>query len=118
MSFWARSFFGFSEYGSRFIFGSLYDAGIFGEAVESYFVFAIHGLPLIIFLNSVVSVLYYLGIMQVLIKSIAYLLKITLGTSVPETLSAAANIFLGPVESPLIILPYLGKLSLSELISY
>ena len=118
MSFWARSFFGFSEYGSRFIFGSLYDAGIFGEAVESYFVFAIHGLPLIIFLNSVVSVLYYLGIMQVLIKSIAYLLKITLGTSVPETLSAAANIFLGQVESPLIILPYLGKLSLSELISY
>ena len=115
MSEWARSFFSFSAHGSRFVFGDLYDSTIFGEAAESYFVFAIHGLPLIIFLNSVVSVLYYLGIMQVVIKSIAYLLKITLGTSVPETLSAAANIFLGQVESPLIILPYLNRLSLSEL---
>ena len=114
MSRWAKSFFDFSSYGSKFIFGPLYD-GALGQTAESYFVFAIHSLPLIIFLNSVVSVLYFLGIMQVVIKSIAYVLEVSLGTSVPETLSAAANIFLGQVESPLIILPYLSKLSLSEL---
>ena len=111
---WAKSFFDFSSYGSKFIFGPLHD-GALGQTAESYFVFAIHSLPLIIFLNSVVSVLYFFGIMQVAIKSIAYLLKVSLGTSVPETLSAAANIFLGQVESPLIISPYLSKLSLSEL---
>jgi nucleoside transporter len=104
---WAKGFFNYASFGSEFVFGHLYS--------PSQFVFAIHASVLIIFLNSVVAILYYLGIMQFIIQSIAKLLKATLGTSAPETVSAAANIFLGQVESPMVILPYLNKLTLSEL---
>ncbi|WP_346884175.1 nucleoside recognition domain-containing protein [Clostridium sp. UBA4395] len=69
----------------------------------------------IIFISSLVSILYYFGIMQFIVKIIGGALEKLLGTSKLETLSAAANIFLSQTESPLLIKPYINKLSTSEL---
>ena len=74
-------------------------------------------LPTIIFFSSVRSVLYYLGIVQVVVRAIAKVMQRTLGTSGAETLSAASNIFVGQTEAPLVIKPYLPKMTESELMA-
>lgn len=74
-------------------------------------------LPTIIFFSSVMSVLYYLGIVQVVVRAIAKVMQWTLGTSGAETLSAASNIFVGQTEAPLVIKPYLPKMTESELMA-
>jgi CNT family concentrative nucleoside transporter len=74
-------------------------------------------LPTIIFFSSVMSVLYYLGIVQVVVRAIARVMQLTLGTSGAETLSAASNIFVGQTEAPLVIKPYLSKMTESELMA-
>ena len=74
-------------------------------------------LPTIIFFSSVMSVLYYLGIVQVVVRAIAKVMQCTLGTSGAETLSAASNIFVGQTEAPLVIKPYLMKMTESELMA-
>ena len=74
-------------------------------------------LPTIIFFSSVMSVLYYLGIVQVVVRAIAKVMQWTLGTSGAETLSAASNIFVGQTEAPLVIKPYLLKMTESELMA-
>ncbi|MFT4559083.1 MAG: CNT family concentrative nucleoside transporter [Porticoccaceae bacterium] len=74
-------------------------------------------LPTIIFFSSVMSVLYYLGIVQVVVRAIASVMQRTLGTSGAETLSAASNIFVGQTEAPLVIKPYLPKMTESELMA-
>ena len=74
-------------------------------------------LPTIIFFSSVMSVLYYLGIVQVVVRSIAKAMQWTLKTSGAETLSAASNIFVGQTEAPLVIKPYLPKMTESELMA-
>jgi len=74
-------------------------------------------LPTIIFFSSVMSVLYYLGIVQVVVRAIAKVMQRTLGTSGAETLSAASNIFVGQTEAPLVIKPYLPKMTESELMA-
>lgn len=74
-------------------------------------------LPTIIFFSSVMSVLYYLGIVQVVVRAIARVMQWTLGTSGAETLSAASNIFVGQTEAPLVIKPYLLKMTESELMA-
>jgi len=77
--------------------------------------FAFGILPTIIFFSALMSVMYHLGIMQVIVKGLAWLMQKTLGTSGAETLSAAANVFVGQTEAPLVIRPYVSGMTLSEL---
>ncbi|TDL50353.1 NupC/NupG family nucleoside CNT transporter [Paenibacillus dendritiformis] len=95
--------------GIQFLFG-----GILG-AEKAGFTFALQVLPIIIFFCSLIAVLYYLGIMQWATKIIGGFLAKVLKTSETESMSAAANIFLGPTEAPLVVKPYIEKMTKSEL---
>ncbi|XP_068962048.1 sodium/nucleoside cotransporter 2 [Petaurus breviceps papuanus] len=86
---------------------------VFGDALIND-VFAFQSLPIIVFFSCVMSILYYLGLMQWVIVKIAWLLQITLGTTATETLSVAGNIFVGMTEAPLLIRPYLPDMTSSE----
>ncbi|MGM7682091.1 NupC/NupG family nucleoside CNT transporter [Cytobacillus sp. Hm23] len=99
----------YANEGVNFLFG-----GIFA-AEEITFVFAFNVLTIVIFFSSLISVLYYLGIMQLVIKFIGGGLSKLLGTSKAESLSAAANIFVGQTEAPLVVRPFLAKMTQSEL---
>jgi len=99
--------------GITFLFGGLGSDAMYSNGVG--FIFAVRVLPVIIFFSSLIAVLYYLGIMQWVIKIIGGGLQKLLGTSKPEALSATANIFVGQTEAPLIIRPYISKMSQSEL---
>lgn len=101
----------FTLEGSRFIFGDLLNVEKFG------FVFAFQVLPTIIFFSSLMTVLYHLGIMQAIINVIAKVMAFAMGTSGSESLSAAANIFVGQTEAPLVIKPYVSKMTQSELMA-
>ena len=101
----------FTNEGSRFIFGDLLDAKTFG------FIFAFQVLPVIIFMASLMAVFYHLGIMQKIVGFIAVIMQKFMGTSGAESLSVAANIFVGQTEAPLMIKPYVKKLTDSELLS-
>ncbi|MFJ7933391.1 NupC/NupG family nucleoside CNT transporter [Sporosarcina sp. NPDC096371] len=95
--------------GIGFLFGPAADVNKFG------FVFAFQVLTVIIFFSALISVLYYLGIMQVVIKLLGGGLSKLLGTSKAESVSAAANIFVGQTEAPLVIRPFLPNMTKSEL---
>ncbi len=95
--------------GIAFLFGSLASSENMG------LIFAIHVLPLIVFFGALVSVLYHIGFMQVVIKYIGGFIAKLLGTKEVESINAAANIFLGQTDAPLLIKPYLATLSKSEL---
>ena len=99
--------------GIAFLFGGLGTDAMFANGVG--FVFAIRVLPVIIFFSSLIAVLYYLGIMQWVIKIIGGALQKLLGTSKSESLSATANIFVGQTEAPLVVRPYIAKMTQSEL---
>ena len=94
--------------GIGFLFG---DLGRFKVG----FIFAINVLPIIIFFSSLVAVLYYLGIMQKVVAVLGGALQKVLGTSRTESLSATANIFVGQTEAPLVVRPYIGRMTESEL---
>lgn len=98
-----------SNEGINFIFGGLFEAEGMG------FIFAFQVLTVIIFFSSLVSILFYLGVMQFLTKIIGGFFAKILQTSKAESISAAANIFVGLTEAPLIIKPYLDKMTKSEL---
>ncbi|WEZ07549.1 NupC/NupG family nucleoside CNT transporter [Priestia flexa] len=100
----------YANEGISFLFGTLSDA-----SQPTGFIFAFNVLTLIIFFSSLIAVLYHLGIMQIIIKFIGGGLAKLLGTSQTESLSAAANIFVGQTEAPLVIRPYLPKMTRSEL---
>ncbi|AZQ84586.1 NupC/NupG family nucleoside CNT transporter [Colwellia sp. Arc7-635] len=102
-----------AQAGINFLFGGLGTDAMFDNGVG--FVFAIRVLPVIIFFSSLIAVLYYLGIMQWVVKIIGGGLQKLLKTSKPESLSATANIFVGQTEAPLVIRPYIAKMSQSEL---
>ncbi|MBU8908826.1 NupC/NupG family nucleoside CNT transporter [Desertibacillus haloalkaliphilus] len=99
----------YADEGVMFLFGGLWD----GEAVG--FVFAFQVLTVIIFFSSLIAVLYYIGVMQWFIKILGGALSKILGTSKAESMSAAANIFVGQTEAPLVVRPYLAKMTHSEL---
>uniref|UniRef100_UPI001958FA42 NupC/NupG family nucleoside CNT transporter n=1 Tax=Desulforadius tongensis TaxID=1216062 RepID=UPI001958FA42 len=102
----------YSNEGIRFLFGPF----IGPKFQEQFgFIFAFQVLPVIIFFSALISVLYYLGIMQWIIKIIGGGLSKLLGTTKAESMSAAANIFVGQTEAPLVVGPYLAKMSGSEL---
>ena len=102
-----------AQAGINFLFGGLGTDAMFENGVG--FVFAIRVLPVIIFFSSLIAVLYYLGIMQWVVRIIGGGLQKLLKTSKPESLSATANIFVGQTEAPLVIRPYIAKMSQSEL---
>ncbi len=119
----------FSGEGARFIFGNLIGNTVpvgtpgpgdsldttagFVASTGSLFAFGV--LPTIIFFSALMSVLYYLGVMQMVVKGLAWVMQRTLRTSGAETLSASGNIFLGQTEAPLLIKPFVEKLTSSEL---
>ena len=95
------------------------DAGagfIFGEGFGEHF-FAFKVLPTIIFFSSFITVLYYLGLIQWVVKGFARAMMWLMGTSGAESLSAAGNIFVGQTEAPLLIRPYVGTMTMSELMA-
>lgn len=96
--------------GARFLFGPLVDSS------QSWgFIFAVQALPNIIFFAALSAVLYYLNILQKIVYVFAWLLS-KLGVSGPESISAAANVFLGQTEAPLLVKPYLERMKKSELL--
>ena len=100
----------FTTAGSEFIFGSLVtDLDGFG------YIFAFQVLPTILFFSALTSLLFYYGILQKVVYGFAWLMKRTLQLSGAESLAAAGNIFLGQTESPLLIKPYIEKMTRSEL---
>lgn len=95
------------------------DAGssmVFGKDYSQHF-FAFRVLPTIIFFSALMACLYHLGVMQVVVKAISRVMQVTLGTSGAESLSASANIFVGQTEAPLVIRPYVAKMTRSELMA-
>jgi CNT family concentrative nucleoside transporter len=101
----------FSEEGAKFIFGNLINNQSLG------FIFAFQVLPTIIFFSSLMSVLYYLGIMQKVVLFFAKIMAKFMGTSGAESLSASANIFVGQTEAPLVVRPYVSEMTQSELLA-
>lgn len=102
----------FTESGSLFLFGNLIDAS---NPTIGY-VFALQILPTIVFFSALTSILYYFGIIQRVVKALAWLLTKALGISGAESLSVAGNIFLGQTEAPLLIKAYLPKMNRSEIL--
>jgi len=102
----------FTAEGSKFLFGSLIT-----DIPNLGYIFAFQVLPTIIFFSSFMTVLYYLGIMQGIVKFFAIIMAKTMGTSGAESLSASANIFVGQTEAPLVIKPYINKMTISELMA-
>ncbi len=101
---------GFTQAGSEFLFGGMLDIKSFG------FIFAFQVLPTILFFSALTSVLFYLGIIQKVVKGMGWLLSKILGISGAESLSVAGNIFLGQTEAPLLIKAYLEKMNKSEIL--
>tara|TARA_R110000824_G_scaffold4308_4_gene20692 strand:+ start:3110 stop:4345 length:1236 start_codon:yes stop_codon:yes gene_type:complete len=109
MAFGVSNMLGYASKGTEFIFGPLADPSIGGNS------FAIAALPVIIFFSALISILYYLGVMQFIIKWVGGGIQKVTGISKVESLCAAANIFVGQSESPLVIRPYLASLTQSQL---
>ncbi|XP_073489678.1 solute carrier family 28 member 3 [Aquarana catesbeiana] len=100
-----QTFLEYSDTGSKFVFGEKY--------LDHFFAFKV--LPIVIFFSTVMSMLYFLGFMQWLIKKVGWIMQITMATTPTESLVAAGNIFVGQTESPLLIKPYLEHLTKSEI---
>ncbi|NRD72780.1 NupC/NupG family nucleoside CNT transporter [Shewanella sp. VB17] len=99
---------GYAQDGISFIFGDL-------AHFKLGFIFAVNVLPIIVFFSSLIAVLYYLGIMQWVIRIIGGALQKLLGTSRTESMSATANIFVGQTEAPLVVRPFIPTMTQSEL---
>ncbi|WP_430410117.1 nucleoside transporter C-terminal domain-containing protein [Kordia sp.] len=100
----------YTKAGSEFLFGGMMNVESFG------FIFAFQVLPTIIFFSALTSVLFYLGLIQRLVKGMAWVLTKILGISGAESLSVAGNIFLGQTEAPLLIKAYLERMTRSEIL--
>jgi len=100
-------FLDFSDAGARFVFGDGF--------AEHFFAFKV--LPTIIFFSSFITILYDLGVLQWVVKGFAWVMMRVMGTSGSESLSASANIFVGQTEAPLLIRPYVGTMTNSELMA-
>lgn len=105
----------YGNQGVSFLFGGLVDAKMFELFGGGGFVFAFRVLPMIIFFSALISVLYYLGIMGWVVRILGGALQKALGTSRAESMSAAANIFVGQTEAPLVVKPFISKMTQSEL---
>jgi len=98
----------FSRTGAEFLFGGLMNPDTFG------FIFAFQVLPTIVFFSALTSALYYLNILQYIVYAFAWVMHRTMRLSGAETLAAAANVFVGQTEAPLVVKPYLERMTSSE----
>ena len=101
----------FVRVGSEFIFGTFMDTTKFG------FVFAVQVLPTIVFFASLTGVLYHLGIMQQIVRGMAWVITKVMNVSGAETTSVCASVFIGQTEAPLTIKPYIERMTQSELMT-
>jgi len=98
----------FTTDGSRFLFG---------DYLDDHFTVALNVLPTIIFFSALMTVLYHLGVMQRVVRGVAWVMQRTLKTSGAETLSSAANIFVGQTEAPLVVKPFISEMTESEIMA-
>ena len=113
-----KKFLEFTSAGSQFVFGVLANPAEMNKAFpDRGFVFAFSGLPTVIFVASFFTVLYYFGVLQFIVRLLAKVMMYLLQTSGAETLSVTANIFMGQTEAPLIIKPYIPRMTQSELLT-
>lgn len=114
-----KQFLNFSSEGATFVFGELARPGameaVFGKGKG--FVFAFVALPTIVFVSSFFSVLYHFGVLQLVVRGMAWLMRLLMRTSGAETLSVTANVFMGQTEAPLIVKPYVPLMTRSELLA-
>jgi CNT family concentrative nucleoside transporter len=117
---------GFAGVGAAFVFGPLGDSGVWGRAMTNVFgpngaqyavIFAFQVLPTIIFIAALFAILYYFGVMQVIVRLFAALMHRVMKASGAEALNVAASIFMGQTEAPLTIRPYLPEMTESELMT-
>jgi len=117
---------GFSGVGSAFVFGPLGDSGVWGRAMNGALgpegarygvIFAFQVLPTIIFIAALFAILYYFGVMQVVVRLFAIVMHRVMRASGAESLNVAASIFMGQTEAPLTIRPYLPEMTQSELMT-
>ncbi|RPI25647.1 MAG: NupC/NupG family nucleoside CNT transporter [Acidobacteria bacterium] len=101
-----------ADHGSGFLFGWLVT-----DPAPEKFVFAFKVLPIVIFISSLFSCLYYLGIMQIVVAAMARVMTRLMGVSGAESLAAAANVFMGQTEAPIVIAPYIPAMTASELLA-
>jgi len=108
----------FTEAGASFLFGSWPDQAFITDEGNNVFrvgyIFAFKVLPTILFFSALTSVLYFLGILQIIVYAFAWVMKKVLHISGAESLAAAANIFIGQTEAPLVVKPYIDKMNRSE----
>jgi CNT family concentrative nucleoside transporter len=114
-----KQFLEFTNAGSTFVFDVLADQTAMGRVFGpgEGFVFAFTALPTIIFVSSFFTVLYYFGVLQLVVKIFARAMMFAMRTSGAETLSAAANVFMGQTEAPIIVKPYVPSMTQSELLA-
>jgi len=105
----------FTTDGAKFVFGNLAVSPGFTDSLGFFFAFQV--LPTIIFFASIMSVLYHLGVMQKVVQVVAWVIAKSLKTSGAETLSVSANIFVGQTEAPLVIKPFIKKMTQSEMLA-
>ncbi len=104
-------FLNIAEQGALFVFGKLVD-----PSASMGYIFAFKVLPTIVFFSAFTSLLYYLGILQLVVKALAWVMSRTMQLSGAESLAAAANVFIGQTEAPLVVKPYLEDMSKSEML--
>ena len=109
-----RKIISFSETGSNFLFESFIPGVGYHVAMMN---FAFRALPVIIFFSSLIAMSYHFGIVQTIVKFISKIMRSTMKTSGPETLSISANIFVGQTEAPIIVRPFIKDMSNSELMA-
>lgn len=112
-----KRFLDFTNAGSQFVFGDLANGEALGRVLPNGFVFAFTALPTIIFVSSFFTVLYYFGVLQFIVRVMARGMMYLMRTSGAETLSAAANVFMGQTEAPIIVKPYVPRMTQSELLA-
>ena len=117
---------GFAGVGAAFVFGPLGNAGVWGRAMTGAIgpegaqyavIFAFQVLPTIIFIAALFAILYYFGVMQVIVRLFAFVMHRVMKASGAESLNVAASIFMGQTEAPLTIRPFLPRLTESELLT-
>jgi CNT family concentrative nucleoside transporter len=117
---------GFAGVGAAFVFGPLGDSGVWGRAMTAALgpdgpkyavIFAFQVLPTIIFIAALFAILYYFGVMQIVVRIFAALMHRVMGASGAESLNVAASIFMGQTEAPLTIRPYIPEMTESELMT-
>src|SRR5207248_1117451 len=118
IGFVVKKFLEFTNAGSQFVFGNLANPAEMNKLFPNRgFIFAFSGLPTVIFVASFFTVLYYFGVLQWIVRLLAKVMMYLLQTSGAETLSVTANIFMGQTEAPLIVKPYIPRMTQSELLT-